>query len=65
MLKVNAGVSSSVSTGLVLTSLIGFGVVYGILAVVDLYLIVNFIKKDVKLIDETNNKEKGGIELWT
>lgn len=65
LLKVDAGVSSSVSAGVVLTSLIGFVIVYGILAVVDLYLIVNFIKKDVKHLDNISKDEKGGIELWT
>jgi len=65
LLKVDAGVSSSVSTGMVLTSLIGFVIVYGALAVVDLYLIVNFIKKDVKLSNEIGENNKGGVELWT
>ncbi|MBC8061461.1 MAG: cytochrome ubiquinol oxidase subunit I [Clostridiaceae bacterium] len=65
LLKVDAGVSSSVSAGVVLTSLIGFAIVYGVLAVVDLYLIVKFIKKDVELSDTISKNQKGGIELWT
>ena len=39
------GVSPTVSTGMVLTTLIGFSVIYGILAVVLVYLFVHFIKK--------------------
>jgi cytochrome d ubiquinol oxidase subunit I len=39
------GVSPTVSTGMVLTTLIGFSVIYGILAVILVYLFIHYIKK--------------------
>lgn len=45
--KTTDGVSPSVSAGMVLTSLIGFTAIYGILAFVLVYLFIHFIKKGV------------------
>lgn len=42
------GVSPNVSTGMVATSLIGFTVIYGILAVVFVYLVVHFVRKGIE-----------------
>jgi cytochrome bd ubiquinol oxidase subunit I len=47
------GVSPTVSAGMVATSLIGFTLIYGILAAVLVYLFIHFIKKDqLEPIDE-------------
>lgn len=45
--KTSDGVSPTVSAGMVLTSLIGFTVIYGVLAAVLVYLFVHFIRKGV------------------
>lgn len=47
--KTSDGVSPNVSAGMVLTSLIGFTLIYGILAAVLVYLFVHFIRKGVEL----------------
>ena len=65
--KVESAVSPSVSTGEILTTLIGFTLVYGILAVLDLYLLVKFIKQGpeetpVSVDLGTSGKE---VSLWT
>lgn len=44
--KTEDGVSPLVSKGMVLTSLIGFTVIYGLLLVALIYLMVHFIRKD-------------------
>lgn len=44
--KTEDGVSPLVSSGMVLTSLIGFTVVYGLLAAALVYLILHFVRKD-------------------
>jgi cytochrome bd ubiquinol oxidase subunit I len=44
VLKVEDAVSKSVTPGMLLTSLIGFIVIYGVLAVIDIYLITKFAK---------------------
>ncbi|NQX70729.1 cytochrome ubiquinol oxidase subunit I [Paenibacillus alba] len=46
--KTEVGVSPLVSSSMVATSLIGFMLVYGILAVVFVYLIVHFVRKGVE-----------------
>jgi cytochrome bd ubiquinol oxidase subunit I len=51
VLKTDEAVSKSVSPGMVLTSLIGFTLIYGVLAVIDVYLLVKFAKKDVKEVE--------------
>lgn len=43
LLKTSAGVSPTVSAGMVLTTLVGFAAVYGVLAIVDVYLLIKFI----------------------
>jgi len=43
------GVSPNVSTGMVATSLIGFTVIYGILAAVFVYLVVHFVRKGIEI----------------
>ncbi|OFW78307.1 MAG: cytochrome D ubiquinol oxidase subunit I [Alicyclobacillus sp. RIFOXYA1_FULL_53_8] len=46
LLKTQDGVSPTVSAAMVLTTVIGFTLVYGILAVVDVYLLLKFLKQD-------------------
>lgn len=48
VLRLDQGVSKAVTSGMVLTSLIGFTLIYSVLAVVDVVLIVNNTKRDVK-----------------
>ena len=45
LMKTSAGVSASILPGQVVVSLIGFTVVYGLLAVVDIYLLVKYSKR--------------------
>ncbi|MCF8567581.1 cytochrome ubiquinol oxidase subunit I [Alicyclobacillus tolerans] len=45
LLKTSAGVSPTVSAAMVWTTLIGFALVYGILAVIDVYLLVKYLKQ--------------------
>lgn len=56
--KTEEGVSPTVSPGMVATSLIGFTVIYGILAVAFIYLVVHFTKKGIETDDhhEVNSK---------
>lgn len=49
--KTADGVSPNVTSGMVLTSLIGFTVVYGILMAVFIYLVVRYTKKGVSTDD--------------
>ncbi|GAB6170640.1 cytochrome ubiquinol oxidase subunit I [Paradesulfitobacterium aromaticivorans] len=65
--KTASAVSPVVSGGAVLTTLIGFTVIYGLLAVADVYLLVKFIKAGPedsapKQVTETSGK---GASLWT
>lgn len=46
LLKTSSGVSPTVPASMVLTTLIGFGVVYGILAVIDVFLLVKYLKQN-------------------
>ena len=62
VLAVSSGISKAVSPGMILTSLIGFLIVYGILAVVCVMLMVRYIKAGGH--DQDKVEEKGGIELW-
>ncbi len=48
ILKTEEAISKAVSPGMVLTTLVGFTLLYGILAVVDIYLLVKFAKADLK-----------------
>lgn len=45
LLKTSDGVSPTVSAAMVLTTLIGFALVYGVLAVIDVFLLVKFLKQ--------------------
>ena len=45
LMKTSDGVSKSISSGQVLVSLIGFTVVYGLLAVVDIFLLTKYSRK--------------------
>jgi cytochrome d ubiquinol oxidase subunit I len=45
LLKTQDAVSKSVSAGMVLTSLIGFTLIYGVLMVADVYLLAKYAKK--------------------
>jgi len=57
VLLVRDSVSPSVSTASVLTSLIGFTVLYGVLAVIDLYLMAKYARADAG--EETTPAEVG------
>ena len=65
ILKTSDGVSKSVKPELVLTSLIGFVLIYGILFIVDIFLTVGFIKKGVNKIDVNTKIGKEVDQLWT
>jgi len=45
LVKTSQGISKVVSKGQIITSLVGFGLIYSLLAMVDFYLIVKFAKK--------------------
>ena len=60
--KTAAGVSTAVPSGYVLTSMIGFTVLYGILAIVDVMLLVKYAKKAPE--EEAPVASKEG-SLWT
>lgn len=65
--RVEAAVSPSVSAGEILTTMIGFTLVYGVLAVVDLYLLLKFIKQgpsDTAAVGTVDSPTKG-VSLWT
>lgn len=65
VLKVSDGVSKSISSGYVLTSLIAYTLIYGILAIVSVYLSVKFIKKGLKEAKINNIIDEEGDQLWT
>ncbi|MFZ5645352.1 MAG: cytochrome ubiquinol oxidase subunit I [Bacillota bacterium] len=64
--RVEEAVSPSVSAGAVLTTMIGFTLIYGILAVADVYLLTKFIKQGP---DETFTsrplEDAKEVSLWT
>jgi cytochrome d ubiquinol oxidase subunit I len=64
--KTAAGVSTVVPAGQVLTTLIGFTLIYGVIAVADVYLLVKYVKKgpDTAVSDSAENVAKGA-SLWT
>ncbi|AHF06308.1 cytochrome ubiquinol oxidase subunit I [Desulfitobacterium metallireducens] len=64
--KTAAGVSTVVPAGQVLTTLIGFTLIYGVVAVADVYLLVKYIKKgpDETAAESAENVAKGA-SLWT
>ncbi|MGC7872534.1 cytochrome ubiquinol oxidase subunit I [Desulfosporosinus sp. SYSU MS00001] len=64
--KVEAAVSTSVPATSMLIALIGFALIYSILAVADVYLLVKFIKQGPEEASpETLNHEMKGASLWT
>ena len=65
--KVDAGVSTSVSALSIWITLVGFTLIYGVLAVADVYLLLKFIKKgpvDVSMEESLRSGIKGA-SLWT
>lgn len=64
--KTASGVSAVVPAGLILTSLITFTLIYGVIAVADLYLLVKYVKKgpDAAPSESAENVAKGA-SLWT
>ncbi len=65
--KTASAVSPIVSGGVVLTTLIGFTVIYGVLAVADVYLLVKFIKAGPEdaVLNEAPGTSGKGASLWT
>lgn len=65
--KTADGISTSVSAGYIWISLIGFTLLYGVLAVVDVYLITKFVKRGpVEAEDEDSSTDVAkGASLWT
>lgn len=64
ILKVSDGVSKSVKPELIMVSLIGFVLVYGILLVADMYLIVRYIRNDKDVMEVSVKKGKEVDQLW-
>ncbi|HVJ48284.1 cytochrome ubiquinol oxidase subunit I [Desulfitobacterium sp.] len=64
--KTASGVSTVVPAGQVLTTLIAFTLIYGVLAVADVYLLVKFVKQgpDGVATESADNVAKGA-SLWT
>ncbi len=63
LMKTSAGVSSSLRTSQVIASLIGFTVVYGLLAVVDIYLLAKYSRRGPD--DELSGFVKSSLERET
>lgn len=64
--KVENGVSQSVSAGEILITLIGFTLIYGVLALAALYLILKFIKQGPEQPVQTKlDITDKGVSLWT
>jgi cytochrome bd ubiquinol oxidase subunit I len=61
---VEAGVSPAVSAGSIWLTLIGFTLVYGILAVVDVYLLVKYSKKGFEKAQPNDQIVSKGDVLW-
>jgi len=59
--KTEAGVSPLVSAGMVATSLIGFTLVYGILAAVFVYLVVQTVRKGADEEEEVSHHQKQAL----
>lgn len=65
--KTAVGISTTVSAGYILTTLVGFTLIYGVLAVAEVYLLVKFIKRgpvDSDHSEPTDDVAKGA-SLWT
>jgi cytochrome bd ubiquinol oxidase subunit I len=65
--KVDAGLSTSVSVLSIMITLVGFTLIYGVLAVADVYLLLKFIKKGPEEVstEETLKSRIKGASLWT
>lgn len=63
--KSAAGLSTSVSAVSIMITLIGFTVIYGVLAVVDVYLLLKFIKKGPEGTSTEEPINIKGASLWT
>ncbi|MDQ7095066.1 cytochrome ubiquinol oxidase subunit I [Desulfosporosinus sp. PR] len=65
--KAEAGVSTSVSATSILITFIGFILIYGVLAVADVYLLLKHIKKGPQAVgaEELPISEVKGASLWT
>lgn len=63
--KSAAGLSTSVSAVSIMITLIGFTVIYGVLAVADVYLLLKFIKKGPEEVSNEESLEIKGASLWT
>lgn len=63
--KTASGVSTVVPAGQVLTTLIVFTLIYGVIAVADIYLLVKFVKKSPDVIEsEPAENVAKGASLW-
>ena len=62
--KTAQGLSTVVPAGYILISMIGFTVVYGILAVVDVMLIAKYAKKSPDELEEAPAASEE-VSLWT
>lgn len=61
------GLSPTVSSGSLLTTLIGFTLIYGVLALAEVYLLVKFIKRgpmETEHLEQADDVAKGA-SLWT
>jgi cytochrome d ubiquinol oxidase subunit I len=65
--KISEGISTAVSVGSILTTLIAFTLIYGILAVAEVYLLLKFIKRGPVEMDhdEPTDDVAKGASLWT
>ena len=65
--KVDAGLSTSVSALSIIITLVGFTLIYGALAVADVYLLLKFIKKGPEEVSTEKSPKSGvkGASLWT
>lgn len=62
--KTAEAVSTVVPAGYVLISMVGFTLIYGILAVVDVMLIVKYAKKSPDELEEVPSASEE-VSLWT
>ena len=62
--KTAAGLSTVVPSSYILISMIGFTLIYGILAVVDVMLIVKYAKKSPDELEEAPSASEE-VSLWT
>ncbi|GAB6157305.1 cytochrome ubiquinol oxidase subunit I [Desulfotomaculum varum] len=65
--KVEHAVSPTVTAGEIITTLIGFTLIYGILALAEVYLLVKFIQQGPDFRPETVDRSgtDKGVSLWT